>query len=285
MIIIITDNKYFDQISKALHYSLKELKVKCSISSKINYEDNNCYILFIVNSLEKFPKKYIVYNFEQLITNRMWDKSFYKKLQNALYVWDYSLENVNHLKKYEIEAIHVPLGYCPSFEFEKNKNRNIDILFLGTMNNYRLLNLLDITLKTKLKNEFAKLICEENCFGKKYEDYIGRSKIGLNMHFYNGPTILEVTRIIPMVINGCLVISEKSNDEYYDKMLKDIVIFSKIENFYKVCHKYLNDEGKMKKQIEKSLEKIKKNSYIDHIKNTKIIEILKRIELFNKFIL
>jgi hypothetical protein len=45
------------------------------------------------------------------------------------------------------------------------------------------------------------------------------------MHYYGGVTILEVHRISDMVINGLIVLSERSGDTYLDSQYSNIVTF------------------------------------------------------------
>lgn len=59
-----------------------------------------------------------------------------------------------------------------------------------------------------------------------HKDLYLRSKVGLNMHYYSGLTVLEVHRLVPMVANGVLVVTARSNDSWYDTRWQDIATFA-----------------------------------------------------------
>ena len=66
---------------------------------------------------------------------------------------------------------------------------------------------------------------------------MAQSKILLNIHYYEGKTILEIPRIYPGIYNGCIILSEKSEDEEYDKLLKDEIIWINEDNIIKEIKK------------------------------------------------
>ena len=41
-------------------------------------------------------------------------------------------------------------------------------------------------------------------------DKMAQSKILINIHYYEGDTILEIPRIYPGIYNGCIILSERS---------------------------------------------------------------------------
>ena len=100
MYLLLNNNKYLHQIVESLYFCLKQNNIKCKIVFNIddiydhniqndikvnvsNIKDNsdllskkqtygNIYIIFNINSIDALPKNYIIYNFEQLITEREW---------------------------------------------------------------------------------------------------------------------------------------------------------------------------------------------------------------------
>jgi len=231
-------------------------------------ENDNIYIIFNPNSLNNLPKKYIVYNFEQLTTDRIWPESFFNKCKNAIKVLDYSLENIKVFNSKGIKAHHLPYGWNPTLEINYSKEKEIDVLFLGTMNEKR-----HNIIKESLKNNSEyKFFIHSKCFGDQFKKVCMDSKIGLNIHYYEGNTILELTRIIPFVCSGIVVISEESNDKYYDEKFKDIIFFCKKDDIPNKINEIMKKYDKI--NIEDNINLLKKRlNYCDIVKNN--------INLFN----
>jgi hypothetical protein len=52
------------------------------------------------------------------------------------------------------------------------------------------------------------------------------ARVGINLHYYDGPSILEVHRIIPWIANRIWVVSVPASDPYYDERFSDLVTFT-----------------------------------------------------------
>lgn len=230
--------------------------------------DSDIYIIFNINSIKDLPKNYIVYNFEQLVTEREWSDDFFKKCKNAIKVLDYSLENIKIFKKKCIEVHHLPFGWCSVLEPDISlENKDIDILFLGSLNKNRLSTINNIN---NINN--CNLYFHNKCFGNDFKMITSKTKIGLNIHFYEGRSILELTRIIPYICAGIDVISERSSDIYYDKIFNHIITFCSKEEMPKVIENSLNNYSL--KNILKKKKKLKKRLNFEKI-------ISENINLFN----
>lgn len=236
------------------------------IVKKTVMKSDDIYIIFNINSFkdEDLPKKFIVYNFEQLTTDRKWDYSFFLKCKKALLILDYSLQNIKIFDQRDITAYHLPFGWCSVMEPSYNlKNKNIDLVFLGTLNKNRLNVITDVSLR----NSKANIYIHNKCFKNDFEKVTCSSKVGMNIHYYDGNTILELTRIIPLICAGVIVVSERSNDIFYDKIFNKVIRFCKKEEISSVVkeeiYKYdLNKAMKKKKKLKKLLnfEKIVKEN-------------------------
>lgn len=271
MLYILNDNKYLYQLVHALHESLTTLNIPSKLVYTIEPNDN-IYILYTVNTIEKnnLPSRYIVYNFEQLTTTRIWPESFYEKLNRAVEVWDYSLENIAHLNDHNIKAHHLPFGYSPCLEnpIIPEIPKNYDIMFLASLNNRRI----DYLKNLKQELPDKQYYVHDKCFHQDYDNAVASSKISLNIHYYARGTILEVSRIIPLIANKCLVISERSCDEWYDEKFKDMVKFCNIEDSYKVVKICLDNYDYLANTfVINAYNKLKTEmNYVDIIKNSGI---------------
>jgi hypothetical protein len=241
MIKILVNTLHFKIVAEALGMMFDMYNKQCGtvhvlweIVSNVRNSNHDIYIVFTPWKLDKMPKHYIFYNFEQLNISYEGDDfthsdKFEMILQNSIQNWDYSLSNINYLKeKHEnISVIFFPFGWCGNM---KNSTKTLDfnnrpntILFTGAMNERRR-NILK-PIHTLCSNRSYGMFLSSTCWNEQYIDICSKSKIALNIHYYEGQTILEVHRIIPLVLNDIFVISERSNDEFYDELMSDIVLF------------------------------------------------------------
>jgi hypothetical protein len=253
MYYLLNDNKYLYQIVESLLFCLLFNKKECELVNKINYNDNNIYIIFSINKLDKLPKNFIVYNFEQLGTERLWSDDFFKKCRKALKVLDYSLINIEVFKRNNISAYHLPYGWCPMIEPEYNicpKDKELDIIFLGSKNERR----------SEFLSNFDDIYINDKCFYNDYEDITKKAKFSFNIHFYKKNTILELTRIIPLISRGVIVLSERSTDSYYDNIFDDICIFINLNEIDRI--KEIISNYDFRKCVENKKKLVDKLNYV-----------------------
>jgi len=272
MIKIYSNSKYFELIVQALNYlftrynkSISEDKhILWSITNKINLSSNDIYILFNPHNINPMPKKYIIYNFEQLQVITTWDISnfesdYWTKLKNAWQVWDYSLTNIEYLKNtHNIDAMFLPLGWSPTMKNINFKStlwseRINTIMFIGLMNEKRRDFLKPIHTLCKSMN--YNMFLSNKCWDFEYINICSITKIAINIHYYSGSTILEVHRIIPLILSDIWIISERSNDRWYDDLFNDIIDWidintccSKIEEIILLDPETVNIELKNRKR-------------------------------------
>lgn len=217
------DSPYFDLVIRSLSEVFTELQIPHQRVHAPNLNDKqNLYILCTVHEGKPLPEHYIAYNWEQLTTDKPWNESFFERLRKAHCVWDYSWSNAQLLKSKGIEAIHVPLGYAKCMEFcNKYSTKDIDIVFLGSINESRHERLQHLLRSYRTRPD--KLFLSNSCWGDQIGKVYERSKIGLNLHYYGGKTILEVLRIIPMLANGLFVISEHGDDPWYEAKFAPLI--------------------------------------------------------------
>lgn len=216
MYYLLYNNKYLYDVINSVMYVLMYHNIKCELVDEI-YDDEKMYIIFTINNIKKLPKNFIVYNFEQLITKRVWDDSFFMKCSKAKIIFDYSLENIKVFKDKGLDAKHFPYGWTPFCEYEGLiKKKDIDVIFLGSKS-------------VRRNNILGKLgegvYYRDNVFGEMYDEIINKAKFSLNIHYYEGSSILEVARIVPLICRGVIVISERSDDKYYDDRMEGIIIY------------------------------------------------------------
>jgi hypothetical protein len=268
MLRLVNNSCYFEIIINALHEALTELDIKHEVVKSYSLVDNrNIYLICTTHENALLPKRYISYNIEQLITTKVWDPIFFDKLSCAELVLDYSLENIKELEKHNINAHFLPLGYSKTMEnnYKDNSNKTVDFSFLGSINNSRYDKLK--TLISVYGNKKDKLVISNNYWGDDLKKLYNKTKIGLNIHYYSGRTILEVHRIIPLIVNKILVISEKSDDPWYDEKYGNLINFIKNDDCTLECLKLLQNYN----------SEITENRYQDLVNNHKYVDYVKNI--------
>ncbi len=186
-----------------------------------------------------------LYNTEQL-QSTAWDYMILKSLRIKEW-WDYSIVNINYLQKYNIslKTKHIYFGYSDSLVLPLKGNLNkTSITFFGTHHDRRF-NLCH-TLQSKLSNNITvKYNTSGNLYKEVYDNYISSNIIYLNIHYYT-PSILEIIRIVPLLCQGHLVITEHSDDQHLDNIFNPYVVWSEdiIDNIPLLEDKIKNHDNK-----------------------------------------
>lgn len=257
-LIIYNQSGYFYHVSIQIYTMLKEQMDESKIelincNTNHTFDNNNIYLLFIPPKMNT-PKKYIVYNFEQFTTDKVWEESYFVFLKKAMYVFDYSLMNVLIEHSKNINSYFLPYHIDKIYRYPgltgENFEKDIDVLFIGNLNHRRkewLKNLTDNNINFKIIT---------NVFYENSIEYFARSKILLNIHFYSGESILEVTRIIPAIVNNCIVLSETSHDSYYNDIYSNIIKITSIDTLIEDIKNILNNYNRLTIEYNNNIEKL-----------------------------
>jgi hypothetical protein len=207
--------------------------------AQTNYatEENNDDVLLLaayvhrpVRDMKKSLSSYrkiIVYQTEPLVNNHWWKtEKIVDHIKDADEIWDYDYQNIQILRQHGINARFCPPTYTESLKTVKNvENPDIDILFYGTLNDYRFKQYRDLIYNSVITDEHAKTFVKtrfmflHNYTDSLLDEYIGKSKIIWNMNPYSGETRQQQTRIFYALINNKCVISEKSPVNYYGNLI------------------------------------------------------------------
>jgi len=195
-----------------------------------------------------------LYNTEQL-QSKSWDYMVYTSLKVREW-WDYSLTNIEYLKQnnFPVKTKHIYFCYSEVLEVPLSKDLNkTSITFFGTHHErrYNLCN----TLQNNFSNIEVKYNTSGNLYKEVYDDYISRNMIYLNIHYYV-PSILEIVRIVPLLCQGHLVITEKSDDKNLDNLFEPYVVWFEdiINNISLLEDKIKNhDNQKLKDKFKNEL--------------------------------
>lgn len=185
---------------------------------------SQCYYALKGIKFPDFHRKYdkvVVFNQEQLHIKNNTLTTYYKEwLRQADEVWDYDETNFDLLYEYNNNIkLHLLKPYKDWSIYTPPIGKDIDILFYGRMNDRRSYLLSELSKKYRvcfLTNEWQEL-----------DYYIIRSKILLNIHYYEDSALQEQARMIRWIGSPCRIISEKSVKNYlgveeytYEELLK-----------------------------------------------------------------
>jgi len=229
-IFYLLDNSiYFSSIINELYIELSNFFTIKKVDS-INSKTKKTYIILNIKDIqEELPKKYIVYNFEQLCTETPISELFLTRLLNAKMIFDYSKLNIDFLKNKGYNNIYwFPYSWYyrmrHSCKIPKVNNRLNKILFIGSINKRRVDILRPVHHLCKINS--YNMFISNSCWGSDWEDKCSISLIAINIHYSETNTILEVHRIFPYILNKIWVITERSDDKYYDDLLQNLVSFT-----------------------------------------------------------
>jgi hypothetical protein len=224
----------FDEVAEAVNAGLLELGHD-SVRVVGALPGDRLNIVFgahLLENTEPHPGS-ILFNLEQVVPGALWLKSGYIDVMKRFPVWDYSAENVKALRERGIpDVTYVPVGYARALERITPREEDVDVLFYGSINDRRRL-VLD-----QLKSRGVKVEVLIGVYGEPRDQFIARSKIVLNMHFYEHRPRFEMARCFYLLTNGRFVVSEESFDITSSGLAEGMAV-AKYEELAERCIFYL----------------------------------------------
>ena len=184
------------------------------------------------------PPKSILFNLEQITPGSSWLTPAYLKLLKRYQVWDYSQYNINQLGKLGISKVtHCPIGFSEKLQrIEHLQDKDIDVLFYGSMNERRL-QILEALVNAGLKAEAV-----FGVYGKQRDEMIGRSRIVLNIHYFPSK-IFEIVRISYLLANRVCVVSEDSPSDSALESVQQGIIQAPHEKLVTACKDLIDNNA------------------------------------------
>ncbi len=186
---------------------------------------DDLYIVLCPQIFNNLPpgEKRIVYQMEQSVSSRWFNKKYFEILENSLAVLDYSLKNIDFLSTKSIAYPHVtylPIGASKSYGEEVPPSaQSAEILFYGdslsSQRRQRMLAVLSEHYKVEVVNDL---------FGSDMISRLKAAKVVINLHYYEN-ALLEMPRIQECLSLGIPVVSESSQDQNEYPELNGAVIF------------------------------------------------------------
>ena len=171
------------------------------------------------------PKeKRIVFQMEQSVTPKYFNQEYFDILNGSLRVLDYSLENVDFLKKNLVAHVdYVPIGAMSRYGETIRAGKECDVLFYGDTGSPRRRYML------KALEKYFDVRVVTGVFGREVEKAIKGARIVVNIHFYEeDDLLLETTRIYECLSLGTPVVSETARDQDdYPELAGGVAFFEK----------------------------------------------------------
>ena len=155
--------------------------------------------------------------------------------------------------------------------------KDVDFLFVGALNETRLMKLVPLLyVYAQLRDKRVALT--NDCWDADLVHAYRSSRAGLNLHYYTGRTVLEVHRILPLIANNVWVISEHSNEAFYDDALADLVTWmDPATDNHDLLQTALVvaslDAETMQQEVERRQTALKERfRYVDHVRTSGLLD-------------
>jgi hypothetical protein len=235
---IVTPDNYvhsrcFEEVAIALHSAFRDLGVEAPVVTSPP-SDSKRVIALGANllpsmGLKELPPGLVIFNLEQILEGSPWLQPDYLSLLRHHAVWDYSTKNADALAKLGVDGvIHCGIGYAAELTRLPATSEDIDVLFVGSINERRS-TLLDAIAKRGLKVHAA-----FGVYGAERDALIARAKLVLNVHYYDS-RVFEIVRTSYLLANRKCVVSESGNDAELEEPLRSGIAFAPYEGLADAC--------------------------------------------------
>ncbi len=233
--------KAFIELADLLKFSLIENGLDSEIVyNKIPRESKNIIIgahLMSEEMIPIIPKDSIIFNTEQVVSGDTNCNEIVYKFAREFKMIDYSEENIQKFKELGFDNVeYLRIGFQKELRrVKKELHQDVDVLFYGTLNNRR---------RKILKDLIDQGICVKHLFGvygEERDQWISRSKVVLNMHFYESK-IFEIVRVFYLMTNSVAVVSEIDSGTKIDPIYVDGVHGAPYDKLVTECLGLIKDE-------------------------------------------
>lgn len=233
----------FDDLSSGIVGALKSLGVD---AERRNNTFGNSGINLVLGAhligsqelADRVPWNTVIINLEQVTGFDVRSRPIYLSLLNRLAVWDYSVRNIEELRRLTGSPYvrHFAIGYTPAMTRHIEwPAQTTDVLFYGSLNGRRQA-VLAALVKAGLnvKHLFS-------VYGDERDRAIADAKVVLNMHFYED-SIHEIVRTSYLLANSKAVVSECGPRTEIDEDIKRAMVAVPYGDLVRSCVALVRDE-------------------------------------------
>ena len=180
-------------VARLLARSLGPLGVQVEIiTQRPDQGFRNClHFVIAAQAFRRLPRYYVAYQMEQCVSNVLNRKKYQRKLRRSMGVFDYSLMNIEALKRLgfpESGLCYMPVRPLIEKRLTADEDRLHEVVFYGASNNLRR----QQYLSALQRHTPLKVI--DGLFGERLLEELSQAKVVVNIHYYEG-ALLETTRI------------------------------------------------------------------------------------------
>jgi hypothetical protein len=234
----------FRELAETIQCGFAELGISAHIADNVFLSEGLNILLgwhlIEPGQIAGLPHRCILYNLEQLDDQNQNLRLRLAELSKKFRVWDYSLRNIEKLRESGLTApiAHVPIGYAPQLSrIEKAPVQDIDVLFYGSINERR------SAVLRKLEAEGLKVHSVFGVYGAERDALICRSKVVLNLHYYDS-SIFEMVRVSYLLANRKAVVAECHTRTEVDEDIRTAAVLVPYENLVPACAELVRHSGR-----------------------------------------
>jgi len=260
----------FYEVAELIYFGFKKLNYDCIITTHFNIPDRRqivlgANLLQLTNIILKEDS--IILNLERAGHDEQFSEN-YCTLLRKYEVWDFSWLNIDRInRRYNLKINKcIQLGYTAELNrinLKDFKDRDIDILFCGSLSNRRK------AILDEMSNLNLKIVHLFGVYGKTRDEYISRSKLLLNLHYHEFGS-LEHVRIFYYLSNQCAVLSEKSDDDNENKDFKNMIFLSDYKDIAKKALDLIHNNNAIELKSLEGFKIFKEKKIEDNLRNTLI---------------
>lgn len=246
----------FDELAEALSEAFSDLGGSAPIVRSPTEWGGRAPIVLGANLLPaignpSLPNDSILVNLEQVSKESTWMTGEYYSLLQHFPVLDYSIRNQKALIEVGIShAQLLEIGYSQNLtRISRNDEKDIDVLFYGSLNERRAKVLHALTAKG------LKVVHLFGVYGAERDATIARAKVVLNAHYYES-AIFEIVRVAYLLSNRIAVVSEGDEADPDVKRLVGGLELVPYELLVERCIELVNDAARREQLAQRGFEAI-----------------------------
>ena len=231
----------FREVAETLHAAGTELGHDVVLTTRTDLPGRRSIILGS-NLLIRFPQPLrsdaILYNLEQVQVGPWFDANVIE-LFRRYQVWDYSHRNALELESMGLPRPQVvPIGWSPVLRRIEKSDKDIDVLFYGSLNERR-----NVVIN-ELRRSGIRVETIFGAYGQERDRYIARARIVLNVHFFEA-RVFEIVRVAYLLANGCPVVSERGASVEEEAPFEEGVAFADYDKLASRCLELLDRQQQL----------------------------------------